>query len=80
MYGGGKLLILIGSSRSGKTTTLRMINRLIEPDLGLIRINDTDIAQFDAGTLRCSNRICRTMDWSVPSRDGRREYWTDYSA
>ncbi len=39
----GKTLALIGSSGSGKTTTLRMINRLIEPDEGQILVNDEDV-------------------------------------
>ncbi|MBW6518577.1 MAG: betaine/proline/choline family ABC transporter ATP-binding protein [ANME-2 cluster archaeon] len=49
---GGELLILIGPSGSGKTTTLRMINRLIEPDEGVITINDHDIMEFDPVRLR----------------------------
>ena len=34
----GQLLVLLGGSGSGKTTTLKMINRLIEPTAGAIRI------------------------------------------
>lgn len=49
---GGELLVLIGGSGSGKTTTLRMINRLIEPDFGSVRINATDIREFDDVILR----------------------------
>lgn len=49
---GGELLILIGSSGSGKTTTLKMINRLIEPTNGSISINGTDISDFDKVSLR----------------------------
>ena len=36
----GELCILIGPSGCGKTTTLRMINRLIEPTGGRILIDD----------------------------------------
>lgn len=39
----GQTLALIGSSGSGKTTTLRMINRLIEPDSGQILVNGEDM-------------------------------------
>lgn len=49
---GGELLILIGPSGSGKTTTLRMINRLIEPDDGQIVVNNQDLMQFDPVRLR----------------------------
>jgi osmoprotectant transport system ATP-binding protein len=49
---GGELLILIGKSGSGKTTVLRMMNRLIEPDSGSISINGIDIRKFDPIRLR----------------------------
>jgi osmoprotectant transport system ATP-binding protein len=49
---GGELLVLIGGSGSGKTTTLRMINRLIEPDAGSVLINGTDTTTFDPVILR----------------------------
>lgn len=43
---------LIGTSGSGKTTTLRMINRLIEPSSGHITINGEDILRQDPVRLR----------------------------
>lgn len=49
---GGELLILIGRSGSGKTTALRMINRLIEPDSGIISVNGVNINEFDPIRLR----------------------------
>lgn len=49
---GGELLILIGRSGSGKTTALRTINRLIEPDSGTVSINGTDVREFDPVRLR----------------------------
>ncbi len=49
---GGELLILIGPSGSGKTTTLRMINRMIEPDAGDILINGQNVTQLDPVSLR----------------------------
>jgi osmoprotectant transport system ATP-binding protein len=49
---GGELLILIGKSGSGKTTALRMINRLVEPDSGSISINGIDVREFDPVRLR----------------------------
>jgi osmoprotectant transport system ATP-binding protein len=47
-----KLLVLLGGSGSGKTTTLKMINRLIEPTAGRILIEGRDVRQVDAVTLR----------------------------
>ncbi len=38
----GTFFVLIGESGSGKTTTLHLINRLIEPDVGKIRIDGVD--------------------------------------
>jgi osmoprotectant transport system ATP-binding protein len=49
---GGELLILIGGSGSGKTTTLRMINRLIEPEAGTVFINGMDTRTVDPVALR----------------------------
>jgi osmoprotectant transport system ATP-binding protein len=39
----GELLVLLGGSGSGKTTTLKMINRLIEPTSGRIRVGGQDV-------------------------------------
>ncbi|MEL4304603.1 betaine/proline/choline family ABC transporter ATP-binding protein [Methanococcoides sp. LMO-2] len=49
---GGEMLILIGPSGSGKTTTLRTINRLIEPDSGTIYINGQNIMELEQVALR----------------------------
>ncbi len=48
----GEFLVLIGESGSGKTTTLNMINRLIEPSGGRILIDGEDILAVDAVGLR----------------------------
>jgi osmoprotectant transport system ATP-binding protein len=48
----GEFLVLIGESGSGKTTTLNMINRLIEPSAGRIRIDGEDALALDPVTLR----------------------------
>ena len=48
----GELCVLVGPSGCGKTTTLRMINRLIEPSGGRILINDTDVLKMDPVMLR----------------------------
>lgn len=50
----GELCAFVGESGCGKSTTLRMINRLIEPDEGLIEINGKDINDYKAEDLRRS--------------------------
>lgn len=51
-FGGGELTVLIGPSGCGKTTTLKMINRLIEPSSGRVLIGDRDVTQADPQELR----------------------------
>jgi osmoprotectant transport system ATP-binding protein len=48
----GSIVALIGPSGCGKTTTLRMINRLIEPTSGRIEINGNDVRQRPVADLR----------------------------
>jgi osmoprotectant transport system ATP-binding protein len=48
----GKITVLVGSSGCGKTTTLRMVNRMIEPTAGTITIDDRDVASLPAHELR----------------------------
>jgi osmoprotectant transport system ATP-binding protein len=50
----GAVSVLVGPSGCGKTTTLRMINRLIEPTAGRILIDDTDVLKMDPVHLRRS--------------------------
>ena len=48
----GELLVLLGESGSGKTTTLKMINRLVEPTSGRVLIDGVDVRQTPAHELR----------------------------
>src|SRR5881397_2527747 len=48
----GKLLVLLGASGCGKTTTLKMINRLIEPTSGQITIDGKNVRELDPVKLR----------------------------
>ncbi|GAA6385923.1 MULTISPECIES: ABC transporter ATP-binding protein [Eubacteriales] len=48
----GQFAVLIGPSGCGKTTTLKMINRLIQPDTGKIYLNEEDITSKDKVELR----------------------------
>src|SRR6516165_57475 len=48
----GKMLVLLGGSGCGKTTTLKMINRLIDPTSGRITVNGRDVRRTDPVELR----------------------------
>ena len=48
----GETLVFLGSSGCGKTTTLKMINRLIEPTSGTIHVDGQDVTMQDAAVLR----------------------------
>ena len=50
----GETLALVGTSGCGKTTTLKMINRLIEPTSGDIKVSGRSIMEQDAVKLRRS--------------------------
>lgn len=49
---GGSIVALIGPSGCGKTTTLRMINRLIEPTSGAIEMGGADVTHRPVEQLR----------------------------
>lgn len=51
---GGETLVLLGSSGCGKTTILKMINRIIEPSSGTILIEGKDILEQDPIEVRRS--------------------------
>ena len=48
----GEVVVLVGPSGCGKTTTLRMINRLVEPTSGRIIVDGRDVASVPAHDLR----------------------------
>ena len=50
----GEICVLIGPSGCGKTTTMRMVNRMIEPDAGTIEVAGRDVTHVDAIELRRS--------------------------
>ena len=48
----GKICVLVGPSGCGKTTSLKMVNRLIEPTSGQVLIDGVDVATQDLTSLR----------------------------
>ncbi len=50
----GEIAVLVGPSGCGKTTTLKMINRLIEPTGGRIFVDDLNVLEAEAHELRRS--------------------------
>lgn len=48
----GKLTVFVGSSGCGKTTALRMINRMIEPTSGTITVDGADVSAVNPVQLR----------------------------
>jgi osmoprotectant transport system ATP-binding protein len=57
----GEITVLVGSSGCGKTTTLRMINRLVEATSGTVTIDGTDVRSSDPVRLR------RTIGYVIQS-------------
>jgi osmoprotectant transport system ATP-binding protein len=49
---GGEICVLVGPSGCGKTTTLKMVNRLVEPSSGRILLDGQDIGRRNAVELR----------------------------
>jgi osmoprotectant transport system ATP-binding protein len=48
----GETLVLLGRSGSGKTTTLKLVNRLVSPTSGEVRVNGTRNTEMDVTRLR----------------------------
>jgi osmoprotectant transport system ATP-binding protein len=65
----GEFTVLIGASGSGKSTTLKMINRLIEHDAGYIRFAGAEIRSFKPEEIR------RRMGYAIQSI-GLFPHWT----
>jgi osmoprotectant transport system ATP-binding protein len=57
----GEVCVLIGPSGCGKTTTLRLINRLVEPTSGKIWVNNADASTLKPEILR------RTIGYAIQS-------------
>jgi len=52
--GEGDLCVLVGPSGSGKSTLLRLVNGLVRPAAGIVRVRGEDVARSDPSRLRRS--------------------------
>ena len=48
----GEILVLLGRSGGGKTTLLRLVNRLVGADSGTVRVDDREVGDWDPVELR----------------------------
>ena len=48
----GRVLVLLGTSGSGKTTALKTVNRLVEPDAGRVTVLGREVTAWDPIALR----------------------------
>lgn len=64
----GEFICFIGTSGSGKTTTMRMINRMTDPTQGKILIDGKSIKKLISG-IATSDRLCYPKYWIDASHD-----------
>ncbi len=65
----GALVAVVGESGSGKSTLLRCFNRLVAPQLGVVRVEGADVRELSAVALR------RRVGY-VPQHGGLLPHWT----
>ena len=65
----GELVVLIGPSGCGKTTTLKMINRLIEPSEGAIYVNGEDTQTLDPQRVAARHRLRDSEHRAFPAHE-----------
>ena len=63
----GETLVLLGSSGCGKTTLLKLINRLLDPTSGTIEMDGKDITGLDPIALKIPKKSRRCMGSSLAS-------------
>jgi osmoprotectant transport system ATP-binding protein len=64
----GAITVFVGPSGCGKTTSLRMINRMVEPTSGTITVGGKDVTSVPAATLRRSMGYVMQSSGLMPHR------------
>ncbi|MGP0221968.1 ABC transporter ATP-binding protein [Paenarthrobacter sp. NCHU4564] len=64
----GAITVFVGPSGCGKTTSLRMINRMVEPSSGTITVDGKDVSQVPAPELRRSMGYVMQSSGLLPHR------------
>ncbi|MGG5173524.1 ABC transporter ATP-binding protein [Pseudarthrobacter sp. J1763] len=64
----GSITVFVGPSGCGKTTSLRMINRMVEPTSGTITVDGADVASRPAAELRRSMGYVMQSSGLMPHR------------
>ncbi len=64
----GAVTVLVGPSGCGKTTSLRMINRMVEPTSGVITVGGEDVTSVPAAKLRRSMGYVMQSSGLMPHR------------
>ena len=74
----GEVCVLIGPSGCGKTTTMRIINRMIEPDSGAVLVGGRNVMDLDPVVLgqRMHDRVGAVLveDLLQPHRSHRADH------
>ncbi len=70
----GAFSVLIGTSGSGKSTTLKMINRLVEHDSGVIRFAGEENPQPAGAGAASPDGLCHSVYRPVSPLDGGAEH------
>ena len=64
----GSITVFVGPSGCGKTTSLRMINRMVEPSSGTVEVDGQDISEVPAARLRRSMGYVMQSSGLLPHR------------
>ncbi|WP_377806801.1 methyl-accepting chemotaxis protein [Azospirillum sp. A29] len=61
----GEILAILGRSNSGKSTLIRMVNRLVEPTSGIVCLNGRDMAAMKPAELVAARRDAMAMTFGA---------------